>query len=152
MKELTKLQQLILNELGVDINEEFYILGLFKEIEDAWKYISEHPYRISKYFTLEYLDTDGKWDNYTLSLSLLDLIARPQYYKIIKKPYIELLTDKEKEFLRYFKFNSLAIINQGDVLRIECNNSINYLVLNQLNLKFDNLIEYKIYTYEELDL
>ena len=126
------LVDIILERLGVKIDEEFYpnIIGSPK-------------CRINKNLVVEYLE-NNLW--ITSCITLQDLISGG--IKIVK---ISLLTDAEREFLSNFEFEELEKGNEDVSLYFDqCTNHA--ILINHCKHKFNGLEKCKHYTKQELGL
>ncbi len=142
------LKDIILNKLGVEVNEEFKI-----DLEDS------PTYRISKNLIVDYLDLLEDYSGHrfwvTSPINLQDLILKN--VKIIKIPNDHLLTPKEKETLKLWDFDKLEKVYEdkevGEVINFYKDGElVDDLYIYVFKHKFEGLEIGKHYTREELGL
>jgi hypothetical protein len=147
MNELTKI---IFEKLNLEAGEKFKIV-LSNGDESVNNFFIDNDLNVWNVVKEENADVSRVKES---SITIKDLILG-EYFKIKKLPK-PLLTKKEKEFLNYFRFDSLKKV-QGRALIFSIYptpiNCIRYsLSLNALKLKFNGLKYDKEYSKEELGL
>ena len=117
-------------------DKEFYMAG----------YDIKGVYKISEDLTLYYKTPNGYFRTY--DYNLVEIVKGGCELEEIEEP---LLTEEEKNFLRGFKFEEIAITN---VLCLFDKDNVPFNAINfdNINLSFDRLEKYKIYSREELGL